>query len=187
MGAGKTILALECALANNSVFVKHISCDNLVGMNEGQIITELVSIFEDSEKCDSSLIILDDIFRLIDFIPLGPRFNANILNVLINLIKKMINPIKKQIIIATVSKDHFFEGLGLLKYFKYVFVLEKLNIGEIAMALDQLGFDGSSSMKIARHVESSTVSEITSVAKIQKTRNADSWIKCWNETKQSLY
>lgn len=45
MGTGKTILALECALANNSVFVKHISCDSLVGMNEGQIITELVSIF----------------------------------------------------------------------------------------------------------------------------------------------
>lgn len=47
-GTGKTILALECALANNSVFVKHVSCDSLVGMNEGQIIAELISTFEDS-------------------------------------------------------------------------------------------------------------------------------------------
>lgn len=71
---------------------------------------------------------------------------------MINLIKKATNPMKKQIVIAAASKDQFFEELGLLKYFKYVFVLEKLNTEEIAAALNQLGYDGASSMKIARHV-----------------------------------
>jgi vesicle-fusing ATPase len=52
---------------------------------------EVVKIFEDAEKCNSSFIIIDDVLRLIDFIPLGPRYNSNILNLLINLIKKVLD------------------------------------------------------------------------------------------------
>lgn len=66
-------------------------------------MNEIVRIFEDAERCKHSFIILDDILRLIDYIPLGQRYNSSILNLLINLIKKVIDPTKKQIILATAT------------------------------------------------------------------------------------
>ena len=104
-GIGKTVVAAECALSNDTSFTKIISSDRFIGLNEGQIMNEIVRIFEDAERCTNSFIILDDILRLIDFIPLGPKYNSNILNLLINLIKKVLPPSKKKIIIATVTNQ----------------------------------------------------------------------------------
>lgn len=92
-------------MSNDTSFTKIISSDRFIGLNEGQIMNEIVRIFEDAERCTNSFIILDDILRLIDFIPLGPKYNSNILNLLINLIKKVLPPSKKKIIIATVTNQ----------------------------------------------------------------------------------
>ena len=91
-GVGKSVLAARCALANDSSFIKLINSDRFLGMNQSQIMNEIVRIFDDAQKCLSSFIVLDDILRLIDFIPLGPRYSSNILNLLINLIKKVASP-----------------------------------------------------------------------------------------------
>lgn len=92
VGVGKTVIAAECAVENESSFTKIINCDRFLGLNEGQIMNEVVRIFEDAERCSNSFIVLDDILRLIDFIPLGQRYNSSILNLLINLIKKVLSP-----------------------------------------------------------------------------------------------
>jgi vesicle-fusing ATPase len=104
-GVGKTVIAAQCALANEASFTKIISSDRFLGLNEGQTMNEIVRIFEDAERCTKSLIVLDDLLRLIDFIPLGSKYNSSILNLIINLIKKVVSPSKKQIIIATVSNQ----------------------------------------------------------------------------------
>ena len=89
-------------------------------------MNEIVRIFDDADKCNSSFIVLDDVLRLIDFIPLGPRYNATILNLLINLLKKVLHPDKKQIIVATVTNAKEFEELGLMKYFQHNYFMDKL-------------------------------------------------------------
>lgn len=48
IGTGKTVLAAQCALINESAFTKIINCDRLLGLNEGQIMNEVVRIFEDA-------------------------------------------------------------------------------------------------------------------------------------------
>jgi len=56
-----------------------ISPENFVGVSELGKIHAIVKIFEDAYKSNLSLIILDDIERLIEFIHIGPRFSNPIL------------------------------------------------------------------------------------------------------------
>ncbi len=44
-GVGKTVIAAECAEANECSFTKIINCDRFLGLNQGQIINEIVRIF----------------------------------------------------------------------------------------------------------------------------------------------
>lgn len=56
-----------------------ISPENFVGTSEAVKIHQIVKIFDDAYKSNLSLIILDDIERLIEFIHIGPRFSNLIL------------------------------------------------------------------------------------------------------------
>ena len=101
---GKTALAIECALKAGFTFTKLINSDRFIGFNEQQTMAEIVHIFEDAEKCPLSFILLDDVIRLVDYVPLGQKFNSSILNLILNLLKKNLsNPNSKQIILATVG------------------------------------------------------------------------------------
>lgn len=78
-GCGKTALAAKFALSSGFPFVKLISPENFVGYSELGKISAIVKIFEDAYKSPLSLIVLDDIERLIEFIHIGPRFSNAIL------------------------------------------------------------------------------------------------------------
>lgn len=67
-------------------------------------IAAIVKMFDDAYKSPLSLIVLDDIERLIEFIHIGPRFSNAILQTLLVLIKKKPpNPERKLMIIGTTS------------------------------------------------------------------------------------
>lgn len=103
-GSGKTALAAKFALESSFPFVKLITPENFVGYSELGKISQIVKIFEDAYKSPLSLIVLDDIERLIEFIHIGPRFSNSILQTLLVLIKKKPpNPDRKLMIIGTTS------------------------------------------------------------------------------------
>ena len=77
--SGKTALAAHLALNSDFNFVKMLSPENFVGYTEHAKVTKIVSVFEDAYKSPLSLIILDDLERLIEFIHFGPRFSNYIL------------------------------------------------------------------------------------------------------------
>lgn len=77
--SGKTALASKLALESKFPFIQMISPEQFVGYTEGAKITKIAKIFDDAYKSDLSLIILDDIERLIEFIHIGPRFSNTIL------------------------------------------------------------------------------------------------------------
>ena len=87
-GSGKTAIAAKMALDSEFPFVKLITPENYVGYSEYAKIQAIVKVFEDAYKSPLSLIILDDIERLIEFIHIGPRFSNLILQALLVLIKK---------------------------------------------------------------------------------------------------
>jgi len=72
-------LAAKLALDSDFPFVKLITPENFVGVSEHGKIHAMVKIFEDAYKSNLSMIILDDIERLIEFIHIGPRFSNPIL------------------------------------------------------------------------------------------------------------
>ncbi len=89
-------------------------------MGDGSKIGYINKVFEDAYKTDMACIILDDIERLMDYIPIGPRFSSMIVQGLKTLISKP--PPKKGrhvFIFATTSSKEFLEDVGVLDCFDY--------------------------------------------------------------------
>jgi vesicle-fusing ATPase len=78
-GCGKTALAAHLASKSQFPYVKLITPENFVGFTEMGKVAAITKIFDDAYKSPLSLIILDDIERLIEYIHLGPRFSNVIL------------------------------------------------------------------------------------------------------------
>jgi vesicle-fusing ATPase len=74
-GSGKTAMAAKIALESGFPYVKMISPEQFVGFTDFAKVQAIVKIFNDAYKSPLSLIVLDDIERLIEFIHIGPRFS----------------------------------------------------------------------------------------------------------------
>lgn len=117
-GAGKSAIAAKLALESKFPFVKLISPENYVGYSEAGKIQAIVKVFEDAYRSPLSLIILDDIERLIEFIHIGPRFSNAILQTLLVLIKKKPpNPERKLMIIGTTSIKSILQEMDVVDCF----------------------------------------------------------------------
>lgn len=117
-GCGKTALAAKLALESGFPFVKLISPENFVGYSEVGKVSAIVKIFEDAYKSPLSLIVLDDIERLIEFIHIGPRFSNHLLQTLLVLIKKTPpNPDRKLMIIGTTSLKNIMQQMDIVDCF----------------------------------------------------------------------
>ena len=111
-GSGKTALAAKLAMESDFLYAKMISPEMFVGKPDYAKVSEIVKIFEDAYKSNLSLIILDDIERLIEYISIGQRFSNLLLQALLILIKKKpSNPERKLMIIGTTSQKDVLEAL----------------------------------------------------------------------------
>jgi len=116
--SGKTAIAAKLALESDFPFVKLITPENFVGVSELGKIHAIAKVFEDAYKSNLSLIILDDIERLIEFIHIGPRFSNPILQALLVLIKKCPpNLERKLMIIGTTSMRSVLQEMDLVDCF----------------------------------------------------------------------
>jgi vesicle-fusing ATPase len=86
-GVGKTTLAVRTALSSNFPFIKMISPRDMVGMSEYDKVNYIKDKFLDGYRSEESIILLDDIESLIDFVGIGPRFSNSILQALRIFIK----------------------------------------------------------------------------------------------------
>jgi len=78
-GSGKTALAAKIAIDSGFPFVKMISPEQFVGFTDFAKVQAIAKIFEDAYKSPLSMIVLDDIERLLEFVHIGPRFSNNVL------------------------------------------------------------------------------------------------------------
>ena len=117
-GSGKTALAAYLAVQSQFPFVKFISADMLLGAADTVKAGRISAIFQDAYKSPLSMIILDDLERLVEYVRLGPRFSNAVLQALMVLIKK-IPPTegRKLMIVATTSQRNAMEELGLMDVF----------------------------------------------------------------------
>lgn len=85
-GSGKTALAAKIALDSEYPYIKLVSPHSMLGMSEMQKVQQLDKIFRDAYKSPMSIIVIDEIELLFDWVPIGPRFSNNVLVALKSLL-----------------------------------------------------------------------------------------------------
>merc|ERR1740121_2170762 len=139
-GCGKTALSAFLASKSDYPFVRRIGSETFVGYSEQAKVSAMTKIFEDAYKSPLSVVVLDDLERLMDYVPIGPRFSSYVMSAIFALLKKQ-PPFKgrRLLIIGTTSAEDFLRDTDLFRVFnvalrvptltapqQYKFVLEKL-------------------------------------------------------------
>ncbi|KAK9821901.1 hypothetical protein WJX74_010997 [Apatococcus lobatus] len=137
-GAGKTALAATIGLGSNFPFVKVISADNMVGFSETAKSSQIAKVFEDSYRSPLSIIVLDDIERLLEFVAIGPRFSNGILQTLLVLLKKVPPQSRRLLIIGTTSAATVMQDMGVSSAFNFVLHVPRLREPETKSVLAAL-------------------------------------------------
>ena len=88
-GNGITALAAHIGMASNFPFVKMISPEDMIGFSESAKCQKIAKVFSDAYKSPLSLVILDNIERLLEYVRLGPRFSNPVLQTLLVLVKRI--------------------------------------------------------------------------------------------------
>lgn len=114
---GKTALAVWQALRSDFPFIRIISPENMIGFTESSKCQAIKKVFDDAYKSELSCIVVDDLERLIDFVPVGPRFSNSVLQTLLILLKKFPPRKHKLLIIGTTSDFDNMQMLGFMKVF----------------------------------------------------------------------
>jgi len=116
--SGKTALAAKVAVDSGFPFVRMISADEMIGHSDTGKAQQIHRAFLDSYKSPLSLIFIDDIERIIDYVPIGPRFSNTVLQTLLVLLKKIPpDEGRKLLVIGTTSCPEFLADLGLTQAF----------------------------------------------------------------------
>jgi vesicle-fusing ATPase len=124
-GSGKTTSAAYIAMHSGVPYAKIISPDNLVTYSDVGRVNYITKIFEDAYSSSMSLIILNKIERLIEYVDQGNHFSNMILQALLVLIdKRPKKPENKVLIIGTTSREDVLKRLGFS--FEYVFEIPTL-------------------------------------------------------------
>lgn len=124
-GTGKTTVAVRMALLSNFPFVKIISPRHMVGMSENEKVNFIKDKFMDAYKSAESVIILDDIEGIIEYVSIGPRFSNSILQALKIFIKAEDK--NKIYVIGTTSIFNVIEECGVSDCFSESFEITKIN------------------------------------------------------------
>eukprot|EP00040_Diaphanoeca_grandis_P037746 m.249273 g.249273 ORF g.249273 m.249273 type:complete len:743 (-) comp33871_c4_seq1:177-2405(-) len=119
-GTGKTALAARIAQDSDFPFVKLISPENFVGLGESAKVSRIFKVFSDAYKSTKSVIVVDDIERLIEFNVIGHRYSNVVLQALLVLFKKRPPPGHRLLIIATTSEDDILGKMGVVSEFSRV-------------------------------------------------------------------
>eukprot|EP01105_Mastigella_eilhardi_P005877 TRINITY_DN17566_c0_g1_i1.p1 TRINITY_DN17566_c0_g1~~TRINITY_DN17566_c0_g1_i1.p1 ORF type:complete len:789 (-),score=258.28 TRINITY_DN17566_c0_g1_i1:78-2237(-) len=102
-GCGKTAIASKLGVSSGFAYVKMISAESLVGYGEAYKCTKIVKAFDDAYKSPLSVIVVDDIERLMEYVPVGPRFSNAVLQMLLVLVKKAPPKGRRLLVIGTTS------------------------------------------------------------------------------------
>lgn len=152
-GCGKTAIAAKAAVDSGYPFVRMISADEMIGYSETSKCQMIHKVFLDSYKSPLSFILIDDIERIIEYVPIGPRFSNIVLQTLLVLLKKTPpDNGRKLIVLGTTSVPNFLEDLGLTQAF---------SVSQIVNLLDDPS-QMSDVLRVAGHVSDQDASKMAS-------------------------
>ncbi len=104
-GSGKSALTAHLARNSSFAFVKRLGADMLVGQDQHTKVSSITEVFLDAYKSPLSLIILDDIERLIEWVGIGPAFSNAVLQTLLVLLKRPPPKGHRLLVVGTTTRS----------------------------------------------------------------------------------
>ncbi|KAF2853894.1 AAA-domain-containing protein [Plenodomus tracheiphilus IPT5] len=139
-GSGKTALAAKMAIDSGYPFIKLISPEDMVGFSEMQKVQQLDKTFRDAYKSPLSVIVIDNIEMLVDWVPIGPRFSNSVLVALKVLLEKQPPKGRRLLIFATTTERSVLTQLDLFSRFDAEIAVPNVNTqAELANVLQESG------------------------------------------------
>ncbi|CZR58112.1 probable NsfA protein [Phialocephala subalpina] len=147
-GSGKTALAARIAKDSQFPFIKLISAENMVGFSEMAKIQYLNKIFTDAYKSPQNIVVVDNIERIIEWVPIGPRFSNPVLQALMVLLTKNPPVPRRLLILGTTSQRSVMRQLDLQQIFNRELAVPNINSHkELASVLREVqAFDNESDL-----------------------------------------
>ena len=93
--------------------MKLISAEGLVNQTEAARAYKLVQAFEDAYRSPVSVVLLDNLERLVSYVKIGPRFSNEMLQMLLVLIQRRPPKGHKLLVIGTSSAVGVLEQVEL--------------------------------------------------------------------------
>jgi len=177
--SGKTALAANLAMESTFPFIRVISADEMIGYSEHTKCQTIHRIFLDSYKSPLSLILLDDIERIIDYVPIGPRFSNTVLQTILVLLKKIPpDEGRRLMIIGTTSVPHLLEDLGIVQSFsvsqEVPLLSSKEEIVEVLQSIAKIDPTEAEEIAYAILPKSIGIKQLLMVAEMAKESSSDS-------------
>ncbi|KAL8397042.1 hypothetical protein RB594_003947 [Gaeumannomyces avenae] len=117
-GSGKTALAAHIAIKSDFPFVKIITPTSLLGYRDEVAKKDYVhKVFTDAYKSPLSLLILDNIERMIEWNPIGPRMSNTMVQAILTLCKAPPPKGHRLLILATTSRRGMLDQLDMMDAF----------------------------------------------------------------------
>jgi vesicle-fusing ATPase len=104
-----------------------VSADTLIGVSESEKCVRLLNVFNDAYKSPLSLVFIDDVERILDYTPLGPRFSNAVLQTLLVLLRKLPPEHCRLMVIATTCISASLDALQLVSAFHVTLRMERLS------------------------------------------------------------
>jgi vesicle-fusing ATPase len=115
--SGKTALAARIAIDSGYPFIRLISPEDMVGFSETAKIQHITKIFMDAYKSRTSIVVVDNIERIIDWVPIGPRFSNSVLQTLMVFARKAPANGRRLLILATTTERALLKDLDMYNSF----------------------------------------------------------------------
>eukprot|EP00903_Cladosiphon_okamuranus_P006984 g6797.t1 len=128
--SGKTALMAHTAVTSGFPFIRKIAADELIGMGDASKAGYISKVFLDSYKSPLSIILIDDLERVIDFVRTGPRFSNTVLQTLLVLLKKPPPQGNRLLVMATTAIPYLLEDLMLVQAFMVSLHVPQLQGGD---------------------------------------------------------
>uniref|UniRef100_A0A9L0JTH9 Vesicle-fusing ATPase n=1 Tax=Equus asinus TaxID=9793 RepID=A0A9L0JTH9_EQUAS len=155
---GHQLLSADVDIKELAVETKNFSGAELEGLVRAAQSTAMnrhIKIFDDAYKSQLSCVVVDDIERLLDYVPIGPRFSNLVLQALLVLLKKAPPQGRKLLIIGTTSRKDVLQEMEMLNAFSTTIHVPNIATGEqLLEALELLGnFKDKERTTIAQQVK----------------------------------
>ncbi|EGV63774.1 transport between ER and Golgi ATPase protein [Yamadazyma tenuis] len=140
-GVGKTAIATMLSLESKFPFIKVLNGELLVGMNELMKINTIDNLFRDIYKSPLSVLIIDKVESIINYVPIGPRFSNDILQMLMVYLTRKPPNGRRLLILATTSQHSILKSMNLVDCFtKSIEIKPVTDLVELQIIMNDLDF-----------------------------------------------